>query len=190
MNEWLTNWSTNPTIIIALIAVISLIWQGGRWTGRIEEGLKSLSEQIDTGLKNLREEMRDQHAETRRALDTLLLRAGGTPATARSSPLKITEFGRKVEATLEPTKWIAASTEKLRRQADGLEPFEVDALCQHHVETSLDTDWQRRVSRTAYELGIDNRAVEDVLRVLLRDALLAKATTAAPDAPPEAPTAT
>ena len=84
---------------------------------------------------------------------------------------------------IEPAEWLAASTERLRPEADGLEPFEVDALCQRHVESSLDTEWQRRVARTAYELGIDNRAVEDVLRVLLRDALLANASPPAAEAP-------
>ena len=184
MEDWLSNWSSNPTIIVAVIAIIGLIWQGGRWTGRIENGLKSLGERmgaeltrlderIDTGLKTLRDEMRHEHAETRRTLDTLLLRVGGgTPSTAGRSPLKLTEFGKKIEARIEPAAWTAATAERLRPETDGLEPFEIDALCQQHVGSSLDTEWQRRVARTAYELGTDNRAVEDVLRVLLRDALL------------------
>ena len=209
MENWLSNWSSNPTIIVAVIAIIGLIWQGGRWTGRIENGLKSLGERmgaeltrlearIDTGLKTLqdetrhglktlqdetrhglktlREEMRHEHAETRRTLDTLLLRVGETPSTAGSSPLKLTEFGKKIEAMIEPAEWVRTTTERLRPETKGLEPFEIDALCQRHVGSSLDTEWQRRVARTAYELGTDNRAVEDVLRVLLRDALLASAS--------------
>ena len=190
MEDWLSNWSSNPTIIVAVIAIIGLIWQGGRWTGRIENGLKSLGERmgaeltrletrIDTGLKTLRDEMRHEHSETRRTLETLLLRVGGgTPSTAGSSPLKLTEFGKKIEATIEPAEWIAATAERLQPETDGLEPFEIDALCQRHVGTRLDTEWQRRVARTAYEFGTDNRAVEDVLRVLLRDALLGAANPA------------
>ena len=195
MENWLSNWSSHPTIIVAVIAIIGLIWQGGRWTGRIENGLKSLGERmgakltrlearIDTGLKTLRDEMRHEHAETRRTLDTLLLRVGvGAPSTAGNSPLKLTEFGKKIEAMIEPAEWVTVTRERLRPETDGLEPFEIDALCQRHVGSSLDTEWQRRVARTAYELGTDNRAVEDVLRVLLRDALLASASPA-PTQPP------
>ena len=205
MENWLSNWSSNPTIIVAVIAIIGLIWQGGRWTGRIENGLKSLGERmgaeltrlearIDTGLKTLqdetrqglktlREEMRHEHAETRRTLDTLLLRVGGTPSTAGSSPLKLTEFGKKIEAMIEPAEWVRTTTERLRSETKGLEPFEIDALCQGHVGSSLDMEWHRRVARTAYEAGTDNRAVEDVLRVLLRDALLASASPP-PNQPP------
>ena len=146
MEDWLSNWRTNPTIIVAVIAVIGLIWQGGRWTGRIENGLKSLGERmgaeltrletrvdtglesiseqvetqrrtleerIETGLKTLRDEMRHEHSETRRTLDTLLLRVGGgTPSTAGSSPLKLTEFGKKIKARIEPAAWIAATAER------------------------------------------------------------------------------
>ena len=206
MENWLSNWSSNPTIIVAVIAIIGLIWQGGRWTGRIENGLKSLGERmgaeltrlearIDTGLKTLqeetrhglktlRDEMRHEHAETRRTLDTLLLRVGGgTPSTAGSSPLKLTEFGKKIETMIEPAEWVAVTRERLRPESDGLEPFEIDALCRRHVGSCLDTEWQRRVARTAYELGTDNRAVEEVLRVLLRDALVASASPP-PNQPP------
>ena len=194
MEDWLSNWSSNPTIIVAVIAIIGLIWQGGRWTGRIENGLKSLGERmsaehtrletridtglktlegrIETGLKILREEVRHEHAETRRTLDTLLLRVNGTSSTAGRSPLQLTEFGKKIEGMIEPAEWVSATTQELRPETNGLEPFEIDALCQRHVGSSLDTEWQRRVARTAYELGTDNRSVEDVLRVLLREALL------------------
>ena len=195
MENWLSNWGSNPTIIVAVIAIIGLIWQGGRWTGRIENGLKSLGERmgaehtrlearIDAGLKTLRDEMRHEHAETRRTLDTLLLHVGGgTPSTAGNSPLKLTEFGKKIEAMIEPAEWVTVTRERLLPETDGLEPFEIDALCQRHIGSSLDTEWQRRVARTAYELATDKQAVEDVLRVLLRDALLASASPA-PTQPP------
>ena len=194
MEDWLSNWSSNPTIIVAVIAIIGLIWQGGRWTGRIENGLKALGERmgaehtrlearIDTGLKTLREEMRHEHAETRRTLDTLLLRLNATPSTAGSSPLQLTEFGKKIEAMIEPGEWVAASREQLRPETEGLEPFEIDALCQRHIETNLDTEWQRRIARTAYEVGTDNQAVVDVLRVLLREALLHQRETASSPPP-------
>ena len=47
MWDWLSNWSSNPTSILAAIAVIALIWRVGRWTQRIENGLQTLGERID-----------------------------------------------------------------------------------------------------------------------------------------------
>ena len=208
MWEWLSNWTSNPTSILAAIAVIALIWQVGRWTQRIENGLQTLGdridaqgtaleervdaqvtaleERIDTGLKTLRDEVRQQQAETRRTLDILLLRVGGVAETATgNSPLKLTELGKRIEASLEPTEWIAATAEQMRPRAAGLEPFEIDALCQEYVRNSLDDEWRHRVLRAVYEFGSDERAVEDVLRILLRDALLTRSET-----PPNAPRAT
>ena len=244
MWDWLRAWSSNPTSILAGIAVIALIWQVGRWTQRIENGLQrlgeridaqgtslgeridaqgtslgeridaqgtslkeridaqgtslgeridaqgtslkeridaqgtSLGERIDTGLKTLRDEVRQQESETRRTLDILLLRVAGSAQTAAgNSPLKLTEFGKRIEASLDPGEWIAATTEELRPRTEGLEPFEIDALCEEYVRNGLDREWQRRVARAAYEFGSDDRAVGDVLRVLLREALVTGAET-------------
>ncbi len=128
--------------------------------------------------KTLREEVRNQQAETRRTLDTLLLRMGGTERTATgSSPLKLTEFGKRIEAGLVPGEWVVATAERLRPETDGLEPFEIDALCDEYVRNRLDKEWRRRVARAAYEFGSDDRAVGDVLRILLLDALLATPNT-------------
>lgn len=196
MEDWLTDWISNPTSILAGIAVIALLWQGARWTQRMEagqqtlrEGLKDLGdrmdaqrtlleERIEKESKTLREEVRNQQAETRRTLDTLLLRMGGTERTATgSSPLKLTEFGKRIEAGLIPGEWVVATAERLRPETDGLEPFEIDALCDEYVRNRLDKEWRRRVARAAYEFGSDDRAVGDVLRILLRDALLATPNT-------------
>ena len=158
MWDWLSNWSSNPTSILAAIAVIALIWRVGRWTQRIENGLQtlgeridaqgtslgeridaqgtslgeridaqgtSLGERIDTGLKTLRDEVRQQESETRRTLDILLLRVAGSAQTAAgNSPLKLTEFGKRIEASLNPAEWIAATAEELRPKTEGLEPLQ------------------------------------------------------------------
>ena len=232
VEDWLTDWISNPTIILAAIAVIALLWHGARWTQRIEagqqtlrdglkelgdglkelrdglkelrDGLKELGDRMDAQRalleeqiekesrtlrdevrnqlekesKTLRDEVRNQQSETRRTLDTLLLRVGGTErAAAGSSPLRLTEFGKRIEADLKPGKWVAATAERLRPETDGLEPFEIDALCDEYVRNRLDKEWRRQVARAAYEFGSDDRAVGDVLRILLRDALLATPNT-------------
>ena len=217
MEDWLTDWISNPTSILAAIAVIALLWHGARWTQRMEagqqtlrdglkelrdglkelgdglkelgDGLKELGdrmdaqralleERIEKESRTLRDEVRNQQSETRGTLDTLLLRVGGTERTAAgSSPLKLTEFGKRIEADLKPGKWVAATAERLRPETDGLEPFEIDALCDEYVRNRLDKEWRRQVARAAYEFGSDDRAVGDVLRILLRDALLATPNT-------------
>ncbi len=54
-----------------------------------------------------------------------------------------------------------------------MEPFEIDEYCDAYVRNKLDDAWQRQVARCAFDFGIDRDGVLSVLRVVLRDALLA-----------------
>ena len=104
------SWSSDPTSILPMIAVIALIWQVGRSMRRIENASQSLGERMvadhtrseeqldarlmtlgermdsqqmsfedhfDTEVKAFRDEVRYQHAETRRMIEAVLLRIGG-----------------------------------------------------------------------------------------------------------------
>ena len=56
----------------------------------------------------------------------------------------------------------------------GKPEFQVAELSQHHVSGALEEDreLQLRVAEVAYQFGIDQARVRDVLHVLLRDELL------------------
>ena len=54
-----------------------------------------------------------------------------------------------------------------------MEAFEIDEYCDAYVRNKLDDTWQRQVPRCAVDFGIDRDGVLSVLRVVLRDALLA-----------------
>ena len=55
MENWLTDWISNPTSILAAIAVIALLWHGARWTQRMEAGQQTLRD----GLKGASPATRD-----------------------------------------------------------------------------------------------------------------------------------
>ena len=133
MWDWLNNWVSNPTIVLAAIAVAGLFWRIGRWTQHVDAGLQTLGNRIDTlrdEIDTFRDEVRQHLVETRRTLDTLLLRVGGSEAIAAGkSPLRLTDRGKRIAASLNMDEWIASTAEKLRARTEGLEPFEIDALC-------------------------------------------------------------
>ena len=147
--------------------MIALIWQVRRWTQRIENGLRTLGERIDaqgtslgerieTGLKTLRDEVHQQGSETRRTLDILLLQVAGSAQTAAgNSPLKLTVFGKRTEASLDPGEWIAATAEELRPKTEGLEQFEIDARCEQYVRTAFrrGTALRRRLTEWSLSSG-------------------------------------
>ena len=182
MWDWLNNWVSNPTIVLAAIAVAGLFWRIGRWTQHVDAGLQTLGNRIDTlrdEIDTFRDEVRQHLVETRRTLDTLLLRVGGSEAIAAGkSPLRLTDRGKRIAASLNMDEWIASTAEELRARTEGLEPFEIDALCNEYVRKNLDAEWHRGVARAIYEFSTDERAVGDILRILLRDALLKSPGTA------------
>ena len=55
-----------------------------------------------------------------------------------------------------------------------MQPFEVDDLAVGYVAENLSSEMSNRVAECAYEFGIERDTVLPVLRVVLRDALLAR----------------
>ena len=56
MEDWLTDRISNPTSILAAIAVIALLWHGARWTQRMEAGQQTFRDglkELGDGLKEL-----------------------------------------------------------------------------------------------------------------------------------------
>ena len=92
---------------------------------------------------------------------------------AGSSPLRLTEFGERIAADFGAKAWAAGVAPQLRAQVKDFEPFEIDEFCNQYVQTKLSEQERRRVARCAYTFGIEAEGVQKVLRVVLRDALLA-----------------
>lgn len=53
------------------------------------------------------------------------------------------------------------------------EPFDVDVFCENYVASDLDAAMRPRVAVTAFDHGMSSDGVAPVLRVVLRDKLLA-----------------
>ena len=98
-------------------------------------------------------------------------------------PLELTDFGRQIAARLEANEWATTIAKDLEEQLAGLQPFEIDAACAEYLEQQLDAEFSRRIAAVAYDFGISEDGVLDVLRVVLRDALLQRLGLAKP--PPE-----
>ncbi len=122
--------------------------------------------------QGLREEVRQDIREVRQDLKTAFLRLGMEPVSG-SSPLRLTEFGERIAADFGAKAWAAGVAPQLRAQVKDFEPFEIDEFCNQYVQTKLSEQERRRVSRCAYTFGIEAEGVHKVLRVVLRDALLA-----------------
>ena len=176
MWEWLADQNAAGATMVAAIGA-ALIWQVSGLARALRHAAAELQQQLKQEGNERREETRAQHETTRREIRTL---ANGLPGRRRASqagsPLKLTDFGKEIRTSLDAEDWVAEQARILRPDTAGLEPFEIDQLCQKRIRQAVGggvaTEVQRKAQRIAYERGCDTHAVEDVLRILLRDALL------------------
>ena len=99
-----------------------------------------------------------------------------SPAVVETnSPIKLSDFGRKISANLSVDRWAADHALRLVNKASGKQEFEIFEMCVKYVADQFDSDLDlNKYSRKgAYEVGTDVEKVKRVYAVELRDALLA-----------------
>ena len=146
--------------IVAVLAVVGLVFGVGRWVGGVNAdraSFKAFMEKIDGKIDRILERMSSQ-----------------PPSTKPESPVQLTEFGKKLSATAKATDWATANAPELVSHATGKEEFEVFDICVDRVRTSFesDADLKRSVRATAYRHGTDLEQVLKVYEVELRDRVL------------------
>ena len=153
MGDWLvTNWR----LVLAVLAVASAIFAAGRWVGKVDAAVKQFNEFA----KEIRAQLKD-----------IFLRLPATPApVSSSSPLQLTDFGRKMAEFMDASSWARETVPSLRENVAGKLAFEIDVFSRDYVREHMDRD--DRVAKCMYEMGVDRDAALRVLQVVLRDELL------------------
>ena len=95
------------------------------------------------------------------------------PLLAANSPLQLTEVGRTIAGEIGADAWADEVAPSLTERAAAEPPYKVDALCEDYVDRFLERQMRDRVAEAAYEHGMERTDVLAVLRVVLRNRLLA-----------------
>ncbi len=159
-----------PWWVVLALALGLVVWgvKVIRWTGRVDSRIEALTERVDRLARAI--------GEIREDIKSILSRPAPTPPTVQSSsPIQLTDFGKKVSATAAAAAWAEANAPRLEGRASGKEEFEVFELCVEYVGERLenDTGLDRKVREAAYEHGAEREQVRKVYEVELRDRVLA-----------------
>ena len=152
MSEWLNN----PLTYVLALAVGGLIIRGLFWLRDVhnaKEGWGAIVTEIRADIKEIFKRLPPLPA----------------PVSA-SSPLKLTEFGRKMSESMDATAWARALAPTLQGNIAGKRAFEIDAFSRDYVREHMDRD--ERVAKCMDEMGVERDAALRVLQVVLRDELL------------------
>ena len=95
------------------------------------------------------------------------------PLLAANSPLQLTEIGRTIAGEIGADAWAAELAPILTERAAAEPPYKVDPLCEDYVDRFLEQQMRDRVAEAAYEHGMERKDVLGILRVVLRNRLLA-----------------
>lgn len=162
-----------PWWIIALVVTAcGLLWRAGRWTGRVDTRLDSLESKLgalESKLDALAKELRGK-------LDKLLERSPPQDTAAALSPLRLTNLGESISASLGVSRWAAEKAETLVVQVRSGEnsEYDIQELCFEYVrnDSNFDLAMRNAMKAQAYENGLEIDQVRRVFGIELRDAVL------------------
>ena len=117
---------------------------------------------------------RQLHPQAARAADEQRAGAGEEcPPASLTMPLILNDLGQRIAHWLEAEEWAAGKAAGSARRARSLPDWRIDDLAREVADGPLGTEFERRVAACAYEFGMTPGDVRAVLRVLLRDTLIA-----------------
>ncbi len=162
---WIVHWLLeNPLLAGVVVSIVVMLITVGRWTQKVESAAKDFRSFMEKTFPDFQEEMRKALGDLSQRIPMRTVRRG--------SPLELTEFGRLISSRLEAEAWAAAVAKDLKDETAGCRPFEIDAACVAYIEQQMDPEFSRQISEVAYDVGVPEDGVLDVLRVVLRDELL------------------
>ena len=159
------NLPMNPWLLAGTaVAIITVIFYIGKWVGDINAFKSGAVGKVVDLLEEIRDEIR-----------TLLDRV---PAVhiARGSPLRLTDLGRNVSDALDAQAWMATLAAELGQlTAEDMSPYDVQEFCFSYMREDFAPTLEQsdRIKACAYDNGLGEQDVLEILAIELRDTLLA-----------------
>ena len=161
-------------VLAAVVAIGTLIFKLGKWVQSVNNTKDEVVPSFKRDLDRFMKEMRDERKEFREDIKKLLERLPATPVMG-SSPLRLTELGQSMSESLDARAWAERTAQTMVEKVSGMEPYEVQEFCFDYMKSKFNpTDEQEAgIKRCAYDEGLKEKQVRDVMGIELRDALLA-----------------
>ncbi len=160
-------------LILGVLGTILALILGGIWAAwRYSIRVARWTGKVDTDRTTFRASI----AEIREDVKLLLrsLRSEMSPG----SPLRLTDLGREMSEMIGGKEWGMTIAASVDYQAEGKEPYEIQEFSSNYVHNKMPlTDEERaKIQACAYQHGVTEAQVKNVLAIELRDALLASQT--------------
>ena len=156
------------TSLTAIVAILLNLYRSskedGKWEGSISNRVKTLEDLIG--------EVREELGKIREDINQIF-RAFPPDTVKRTSPIQLTDLGKKVSEETQASPWAKQTAPALTAQNRNKGHYDIQEFCLDYVkkESVLSNEMDRRVKSSAYKNGIDKEQVLRVLAVELRNAI-------------------
>ena len=155
------DWLNSPVIVVAIISAASAMVGIGMWIGKVNTNLSTFNTSLSQFMKEIR-------ADIKKIFERL-----PSPTLSGSSPLRLNDLGRSISEKLEGRTWAEQTGPQLVGKMRDKSSYEIQSQCFDFVEQAeLEQSMRKAVLDCAYENGISEDQVLDVLAIELRDTVL------------------
>ena len=165
----LDKWGQVPAVISVIVAILYMVWKGARWTARVDSDIGTLKRDVGT-LKRDVDALKGIFKDFLQTLDKLLPLV--SPSLERGSPLRLSEYGESVVASIGAEDWVEPVALKLQDEVKGMRPYQVERFCQSNIEDYLSGTMRTSIDEAIYEFGLSRHEMRTMLWIMLRDRLL------------------
>ena len=154
------DWLNSPVIVVVISAASAMVGIG-IWIGKVNTNLSTLNTSLSQFMKEIRDDIKK------------IFERLPSPTLSGSSPLRLNELGRSISEKLEGRTWAEETAPQLVGKMRDKSSYEIQSQCFDFVEQAeLEQSMRKAVLDCAYENGISEDQVLDVLAIELRDTAL------------------
>lgn len=166
----MSSWVNYVPWIIAVIAVVGIIWRAAKWTERVDSKLDAHGKDIGSLKDTLNSFMGEIRADVRRIFERL----PPPNPIASTSPIRLTEMGESISEKLGADVIAEHHAPILRERISGMSRYEIQEECFKYMDKEFEPDEEVNalIMESAYDHGIDRSQVLRVIAIKLRDQLL------------------
>lgn len=152
----------NYPLITTIFIVGSALVGIGVWVGRTNTNISTLKEFMREIRRDMGE-IRDRLSSSERALGS-------------GSPLRLTEYGKKLSDALDVSEWAKREADALLPTVRDMESYDVQEYCNTYVfdQYKPDAEAERKIKQCMFDHGATRTHVNEVMSLVLRDELLTR----------------
>ncbi|MCY4158099.1 MAG: hypothetical protein OXF48_00610 [Bacteroidetes bacterium] len=151
--------------VTLIIVIVKATLKIGGWKGSVDTdrtNFKEFMSEIKNDIKDIRDSIFNISSQMT------------TKVADKQSPIRLTNLGKKISAKIDALTWAGRHAERVKENVKGKQPYDIQEFSFMYVQNHKNYSDEERIltRKIAYEEGLTEFEVRQVLGIELRDKLL------------------